>query len=94
MVHLNIILKGNMRWQSGIQGNRTSRTKRKVCGGYKKEAVAFCNTAGGIIYIGVADNGNVVGVADVDEGSKKPYYLYEKGLKPSGVYVGQGTSFV
>lgn len=100
----------------------------------KKEAVAFCNTTGGIIYIGVADNGNIVGVENIDEtiqkvtnslrdsvnpdmmmfvnvvairisehdiikvtideGSKKPYYLSEKGLKPSGVYVRQGTSSV
>lgn len=30
----------------------------------------------------------------VSEGSNKPYYLKGKGLKPSGVYVRQGTSSV
>ncbi|MBQ7625026.1 MAG: putative DNA binding domain-containing protein [Clostridia bacterium] len=30
----------------------------------------------------------------VNEGPNKPYYLKEKGLKPSGVYVRQGTSSV
>lgn len=31
---------------------------------------------------------------DVSRGSKRPYYLKEKGMKPSGVYVRQGTSSV
>lgn len=94
-----------------------------------KEVIAFANTDGGIIYIGVDDNGNEVGITDIDEtytritngirdtiqpdvtmfikytlqdnqvvkiivgeGSYKPYYLKSKGLKPSGVYIRQGTS--
>ena len=96
-----------------------------------KEVVAFINTDGGTIYIGVDDNGNAVGLDDVDreynritngirdaimpdaamfvryalqedkvvrieisEGTNKPYYLKSKGLKPSGVYVRQGSSSV
>ena len=96
-----------------------------------KEVVAFANTDGGTIYIGIDDMGNAVGLDDVDEtytkitngirdaimpdvtmfirfmlqdnrvikisvseGSFKPYYLKSKGLKPSGVYVRQGTSSV
>lgn len=31
---------------------------------------------------------------EIGEGSYKPYYLKVKGLKPSGVYVRQGTSAV
>ena len=94
-----------------------------------KEIIAFANTDGGVIYIGIDDNGNAVGIKNVDEtytritngirdaiapdvtmfikytiqdnqvvrisvgeGSYKPYYLKSKGLKPSGVYVRQGTS--
>lgn len=94
-----------------------------------KEIIAFANTNGGIIYIGIDDNGNVIGLDDADkeytritngirdaimpditifvrftiqenkvvritvnEGTNKPYYLKGKGLKPSGVYVRQGTS--
>ncbi|MFR9538492.1 MAG: RNA-binding domain-containing protein, partial [Rikenellaceae bacterium] len=100
----------------------------------KKEVIAFANTYGGIVYIGVTDSGEVVGVDNVDEtmlqltnalrdsirpdvtmftqtelfshdektvikltvseGIRKPYYLGDKGLKPSGVYVRQGTSSV
>ena len=96
-----------------------------------KEVIAFANTDGGIVYVGIDNNGNDVGLTDVDqeytritngirdaimpdvtmfvrftiqenkvvritvsEGSNKPYYLKGKGLKPSGVYVRQGTSSV
>lgn len=96
-----------------------------------KEVIAFANTDGGVIYIGIDNNGNAVGIDNVDanytritngirdaimpdvtmfvkytiqenkvvritvgEGSYKPYYLKAKGLKPSGVYVRQGTSAV
>lgn len=96
-----------------------------------KEVIAFANTDGGVVYVGIDNNGDVVGLVDVDqeytritngirdaimpdvtmfvrftiqdnkvvriavsEGSNKPYYLKGKGLKPSGVYVRQGTSSV
>lgn len=94
-----------------------------------KEIIAFANTEGGVIYIGIDNDGNAKGIDNVDEtytritngirdailpdvtmfvkytiqenrvvrisvgeGSYKPYYLKAKGLKPSGVYVRQGTS--
>lgn len=96
-----------------------------------KEVIAFANTDGGVIYLGIDDKGNLIGIDDVDEtytrltngirdaiapdvtmfvryilqdnkvirievgeGSLKPYYLKSKGLKPTGVYVRQGTSSV
>lgn len=98
----------------------------------KKEIVAYANTNGGIIYIGVQDDGEVVGLDNADfvmqqisnslrdsirpdismftniellqennkyliklivsQGTKKPYYLSDKGLKPTGVYVRSGTT--
>ena len=94
-----------------------------------KEIIAFANTDGGTVYVGINDNGNAVGLDNPDkeytritngirdaimpdvtmfvrfsidnkkvvritvsEGTNKPYYLRSKGLKPSGVYVRQGTS--
>lgn len=100
----------------------------------KKEVIAFANTKGGAIYIGITDNGRVIGVNNPDEvilqagnairdsikpditlfvdykveivdrkkvikisvqrGVDRPYYLIEKGLKPSGVYVRQGNASV
>ena len=96
-----------------------------------KEIVAFANTDGGTVYVGTDNDGNAVGLSDVDgeytkitngirdaimpdvtmavkysiqddktvkitvnEGPNKPYYLKNKGLKPSGVYVRQGSSSV
>lgn len=98
----------------------------------KKEIVAFANTNGGTIYIGVQDSGEIVGLDHADfvmqqisnslrdsirpdvsmfthielqqedskfyikltvsQGTKKPYYLLEKGIKPTGVYIRSGTS--
>lgn len=96
-----------------------------------KEVIAFANTDGGTIFVGINDKGEKVGLENVDdsftritngirdailpdvtifikytledgevirievgEGGFKPYYLKSKGLKPSGVYVRQGTSSV
>lgn len=96
-----------------------------------KEVIAFANTSGGTISVGVDNDGNAVGIDNVDdtytritngirdailpdvtmfikysidennvvhivvgEGSYKPYYLKAKGIKPSGVFVRQGTSAV
>lgn len=98
----------------------------------KKEIIAFANTSGGAIFIGVQDNGEIVGLDNADlvmqqisnalrdgirpdvsmftnidllkegkrffikltvsQGTKKPYYLSDKGLKPTGVYVRSGTT--
>lgn len=97
----------------------------------KKEIVAFANTNDGVIYIGIDDDGNVVGlknakkdlesvsgmiregiksdltlytkifierieekeiiVIKVKEGSNKPYYLSDKGIKSNGVYLRHGN---
>ena len=106
--------------------------KSEIVNDICKEIVAFANTRGGELLIGVADDGTVVGVSEPDEvmlrmnnmvrdsikpdvtmfvryeirkleekdvvavtvqkGTDRPYYLAAKGLKPSGVYVRNGTS--
>lgn len=108
--------------------------KREFTDDLKKEIIAFANSDGGNIYIGIDDNGEVKGIDDVDKemtrisnmirdsirpdltmfieynteliedkniiklrisaGNKKPYYIYSKGLKSSGVYIRQGISAV
>lgn len=105
--------------------------KRQMVQELYKEVIAFANTAGGTIYLGIDDAGNIGGLAnrdeaytavtngirdailpdvtmfvqytlqndgviriEVGEGTYKPYYLKGKGLKPSGVFVRQGTSSV
>lgn len=106
--------------------------KAEVVGDICKEVIAFANTKGGTLYIGVSNDGNVLGVKNADQvilqlnnmirdsikpdvtmfvgyeaqhisdkdiiavtiqkGTDRPYYLSSKGLKPSGVYVRNGTS--
>lgn len=100
----------------------------------KKTAVAFANTQGGKIYVGVLDDGTVVGVenadstarqitdsfrssikpditrfirvtvemiegknivvAEIERGANLPYYIADRGLKPTGVYVRVGSASV
>lgn len=97
----------------------------------KKEIVAFANTNNGTIYIGIDDNGKIIGlkqakkdlealsgmiregiksdltlytkiyieriedkdiiIVKVSEAPNKPYYLSDKGLKSSGVYLRHGN---
>ena len=97
----------------------------------KKEIVAFANTNNGTIYIGINDNGKIIGlkhaekdlealsgmiregiksdltlytkiyiervedkdiiIVKVSEAPNKPYYLSDRGLKSSGVYLRHGN---
>lgn len=106
--------------------------KREYIPEIKRSIIAFANTNGGTLYIGVEDDGEVVGVDDsnyviqqvvnsvrdsikpdllmfircetivkdekeiiavnVQEGPCKPYYMGEKGLKPTGVFIRVGTA--
>lgn len=106
--------------------------KRELTDAVKNEIIAFLNTKGGTIYVGVDDNGELyrpfinedkdyidtklanwiedtiypvpmndvkhyfnddgVLAIDVSEGNSKPYYLKEKGPRPSGVYKRVGSS--
>lgn len=117
-----------------IVENEYCELKQILTKDIKKEIIAFANTNGGKIYIGIDDNGNVTGLVNADkdlqaltgminEGIKpslieytqikiedyddnqiiivdiqsspnKPYYLADKGLKPSGVYLRHGSSSI
>lgn len=105
--------------------------KSEIVSDICKEIIAFANTHDGTLYIGVRDDGTVIGVQDTDaailrlsnmirdsikpnvtmfvhygvqtvesrqvlivtvqKGTDRPYYLASKDLKPSGVYVRNGT---
>lgn len=114
--------------------NESNKTELKIelIDNVKKEIIAFLNTDGGVIYVGVEDDGTVVGISnrqerdslelklsnwiqdaiypipsslvnyyfnkdnvfviEVSKGDDKPYYLKEKGPKPSGVFKRVGSS--
>lgn len=112
--------------------NQNMEFKRNYVPEIRKEVVAFVNSDGGTILIGIEDDGIVCGLEDSDKvanqlsnalkdaiapdimpfvdiekinmngkqvvkvvispGVNRPYYIREKGLKPSGVYVRKGSS--
>ena len=118
----------------GLIENEFCELKSILTKDIKKEIVAFANTAGGKIYIGIDDKNNILGVNNIDnalqsltgminDGIKpslieytqinvqkynnkniiiieiqnapnKPYYIADKGLKPSGVYLRHGASSI
>lgn len=112
--------------------SETVELKREYVKDIRKEIVAFANTMGGTVYIGVEDDGRIVGVEKPDDvmlavmnsirdavrpdimgclkcevlwqeekaivavtvpkGPDQPYYLREKGLSPSGVFIRNGSA--
>ena len=106
--------------------------KRELIDEVKSEVIAFLNSDGGTIYVGVEDDGSIIGIKDdsskdkmdlklgnwiqeaffpkpsgliqyyfnkddvlvieISKGTNKPYYLRDKGPKPSGVYIRVGRS--
>ena len=114
--------------------SETLELKQELTKNIKKEIVAFANSKGGTIYIGITDTGEILGLKDIKsdieslsgmirEGiignlttytnieikeidkkdiielhitsaPEKPYYLADKGLKSSGVYIRHGSSTI
>ena len=110
--------------------NERCEFKREYTDSILKTVVAFANSEGGKILIGVDDGGKTIGLEDVDkcyamvtnsirdgispditmfikyeaneddkiivvnvsEGTKKPYFLNSKGMRPEGVYTRQGAT--
>ena len=112
--------------------NQNIEFKQEYVKDIRKEVVAFANSEGGTVLIGIRKDGEVSGVDDPDEvmlqvvnslkdaiapdimpfvnvvpremdgkhvieinvsvGINRPYYIKEKGLKPTGVYVRKGSS--
>lgn len=113
---------------------QTIEFKREYTDEIKNAIVAFLNSDGGTLYLGLNDDGSVQGLADanleqrkvsnmvgksitpdaarfvkiaveqrsrksivridVQPGTRKPYYLTAKGLRPQGVFVRHGASSV
>lgn len=56
--------------------------KQKVVEDIRKTIIAFANTDGGTIYIGITDDGEVVGILDVDEEMLKLSNMIRDSIKP------------
>lgn len=56
--------------------------KREYAETIKKTVIAFANTDGGCIYIGIEDDGSVVGINDADDVQKRVISLCRDGIQP------------
>lgn len=69
--------------------------KRKYTEAIEKEIVAFLNTDGGTLYVGVEDDGTVVGVEKIDETFKKISDVITDSILPSAKeYVQLGSKYL
>lgn len=66
-----------------FQESETIELKRTLTKGFAKEVVAFLNTRNGTIYIGVDDNGDVLGVSNVDKTMREIRDIIRDQILPS-----------
>jgi len=62
--------------------SETIEIKSIVTDGIKKEVVAFANSEGGTLYVGVADDGTVLGVDDGDKRIRQMAGMIRDSIKP------------
>lgn len=75
--------------------NEKTELKQKLNDILHKEIVAFLNTDGGTVYIGVNDDGSVCGVTNLDESLKKVADILENQILPDcRDFVELGTKFI
>ena len=56
--------------------------KAEIVGDICKEVIAFANTKGGTLYIGVSDDGSVVGVKNADQVMLQMNNMIRDSIKP------------
>ena len=56
--------------------------KRQIVESLKKEVIAFANSEGGTVYIGVDDDGSVVGIDDTDDTMLRATQMIRDSIKP------------
>ncbi|MDR0446059.1 MAG: putative DNA binding domain-containing protein [Oscillospiraceae bacterium] len=62
--------------------SETVELKQIIVDEIKKEIVAFANSGGGTLYVGVADNGEVIGLSDADADLTNINNMLRDGIKP------------
>ncbi|MCD8055009.1 MAG: putative DNA binding domain-containing protein [Lachnospiraceae bacterium] len=65
-----------------LRENETTELKAIVTDDLKKEIIAFANSHGGRIYIGIRDDGTVLGVADLDGTALQISNMIRDAIKP------------
>lgn len=49
---------------------------------FKKEIIAFANTNGGTIYVGIADDGTFIGIEDIEKEMEKISHMIHDSIRP------------
>ena len=65
-----------------FQESETLELKSVVVDDVKKEIIAFANSSGGTLYIGVSDYGNVIGIPNPDETTQQIANMARDSIKP------------
>ena len=65
-----------------FQESETVELKQIVVEDIKKEIIAFVNSSGGILYVGISDDGSVVGVEDPDMAMQQISNMVRDSIKP------------
>ena len=65
-----------------FQESETIELKEIVVEDIKKEIIAFANSAGGTLYVGVADDGSIVGVDSPDTVTQQISNMVRDSIKP------------
>ena len=60
----------------------TLELKQMIVPDIKKEIIAFANSNGGTIYIGIADNGDIIGLEDTDQAMLQVTSMVRDAVKP------------
>ena len=71
--------------------NETVEFKSKVIDDIKKSVIAFANSGGGILYVGIADGGGVVGLPDAHADMMDINNMLRDGIKPDVTLFVQST---
>lgn len=62
--------------------SETIECKAIINNDFKKEIIAFANTNGGIIYVGIADDGTVIGIEDIEKEMEKISHMIHDSIRP------------
>ncbi|MDR1245927.1 MAG: putative DNA binding domain-containing protein [Clostridiales Family XIII bacterium] len=65
-----------------IRESETIELKSQVVDSIKKSIVAFANSGGGTLYVGIADNGDIIGLADAAADLITVNNMLRDGIKP------------
>ena len=69
-----------------ISEDNNVELKEKLNNSLAKEIVAFLNTEGGVIYIGIKDSNEIVGINNIDEDMRKILDIITDQISPTCVH--------